>query len=176
MNGINALMNNTIGVIAVSHVKSYPKFSGGYQGGIRKIRECHTSMVQQCLEHVSMPSQYPKQPFVRFGIRSSSCVPVWSRCHQSDRLDCQLALHWGNVWLCRQCVAKCPMAATCFSYLTKAFSGILNAPGGMTSLGNNPTSPQGRRTSQRTALLYSGQPTRLSSWQFDFLPTASANG
>lgn len=43
-------------------------------------------------------------------------------------------------------IATCPMAATCFDYLVGLFSSMIDAPGGMTALGTNPGSSQGRRT------------------------------
>jgi hypothetical protein len=66
----------------------------------------------------------------------------------------QNRINWIAYWHCTGAtfgcagptVAQCPMAATCFSNVAQKFSAILNAPGGMTLLGNNPASTQGRRT------------------------------
>lgn len=66
----------------------------------------------------------------------------------------QNRINWIAYWHCTGAtfgcagptVAQCPMAATCFSNVAQKISPILNAPGGMTLLGNNPASTQGRRT------------------------------
>ena len=146
MNGINALMNNTIGVIqsatsnptpsSLAAIKAaYAKFENATQAWFSNA--WNTSVCQANTENsLSSDSELGALLAYQFGQGVS------------NRID------WIANWRCTgatfgcagNTVAMCPMAATCFSYLTKAFSGILNAPGGMTSLGNNPTSPQGRRT------------------------------
>lgn len=144
--GINALMNNTIGAIQSAASNPTPSSLAAIKAAYATFQNAtqawfsnawNTSVCQANTENIlSSDSELGVLLTYQFGQGSTNRI------------------NWIANWRCTgatfgcagNTVAKCPMAATCFSYLTKAFSGILNAPGGMTSLGNNPASPQGRRT------------------------------